>query len=181
MDDSNKKDLLQDSASDNASETHTLSEEHTLSEQCAQAEAQLLYLRADFDNYRRNVQKDRALWSSSAQAMLMLDLLPVVDNFERALKDLAASRVELGAESLGEQESARFQGIELIYRELVAFLNRNGVVQMPPGDLFDPSRQEAVVHIEMAGKAPGSIVDVVQKGYLFKDGVLRPAKVVVAK
>src|SRR3989339_768355 len=69
-------------------------------------EEQLLYLRSDFENYRRNVAKERASWGVSAQSSLLLDLLPIVDNFERALKDLSSYRAADVA------ESARFQGIE---------------------------------------------------------------------
>jgi len=138
-------------------------------------EEQLLYLRSDFENYRRNVAKERASWGVSAQSSLLLDLLPIVDNFERALKDLSSYRAADVA------ESARFQGIELIYRDLLAFLLRNQVRAMEETAVFDPARHEAIARIPAPDKTSGTVVEVVEKGYLFKDTVLRYAKVVVAQ
>jgi len=138
-------------------------------------EEQLLYLRSDFENYRRNVTKERASWGITAQSSLLLEFLPIVDNFERALKDLSSYRVT------DASESARFQGIELIYRDLLALLTRNQVKAMEETVIFDPAQHEAIARIPVPDKASGTIVEVVEKGYLFKDTVLRHAKVVVAQ
>ncbi|KKT23491.1 MAG: Protein GrpE [candidate division TM6 bacterium GW2011_GWF2_43_87] len=175
MDDINKNGVPFNGEQDNRASEVTGEVAAVPCPQCARSEEQLLYMKADFENYRRNVSRDRALWSQNAQSVLMLDLLPIVDNFERALKDLAL------VQNASEPESARLKGIELIYRELITFLNRNGVAEMASLVQFDPSKQEAIARIEMAGKEAGAIVDVVQKGYLYKESVLRPAKVVVAK
>lgn len=152
----------------NAEENARINEKNRLEEQ-------LLYLRSDFENYRRNVLKERASWGISAQASLLLELLPVVDNFERALKDIAQYSATVPS------EQARFQGIDLIYREFLSFLARNNVKAMEETTLFDPSKHEAIARVPATEKESGTIIDVVEKGYLFKDTVLRHAKVVVAQ
>lgn len=142
--------------------------------QLANAEERIKYLYADFENFRRNTEKERSIWVSSAQARVLTDLLTVVDNFERAIS-------ELGGAVLTESERVRLHGFELIYKELGAVLNRYGVTEIPVNIPFDPEKHEALVQIDVSDKTTGQIVAVLQKGYLFKDTVLRPAKVSVAK
>lgn len=142
--------------------------------QLAKAEERIKYLYADFENFRRNTEKERAIWVSSAQARVFTDLLTVVDNFERAIDDLSGAL-------LTEPERARLQGFELIYKELAAVLGRYGVAEIPVNIPFDPEKHEALVRVEGSDMASGQIVAVLQKGYLVKDTVLRPAKVSVAK
>lgn len=143
-------------------------------EQLAKVQTQLIYLKADFENFRRNVEKERLSWIASAQGRVLTDLLCVLDNMERALKDLAAG-------ALSAQETVRFQGVELIYRELLALLKRYEVTEIPTDGLFDPVLHEALAQIDGENKKAGSIVEVVQRGYRQRDTVLRPAKVIVAR
>lgn len=138
------------------------------------SEERVRYLLADFENFRRNTEKDRLLWAQSAQSRIFSDLLPVVDNFERAIEELKKG-------NLSEGERTRFQGFELIYRELLNMLSRSGVVEVPVEGPFNPNYHEALVQVDAEGKASGEIVAVLQKGYLFKETVLRPAKVSVAR
>lgn len=143
-------------------------------DQLTKVQTQLAYLRADFENYRRNIEKERALWMANAQGRVLTDLLVIVDNVERALKDLEAG-------NLSEQEVARFKGVELIYRELLALLKRYEVTEIVAEGSFDPALHEALAQIEGAGKSAGTIVEVVQRGYCQRGAVLRPAKVIVAR
>lgn len=138
------------------------------------SEERVRYLLADFENFRRNTEKERVLWVQSAQARIFTDLLSVIDNFERAIEELKKGTIT-------ETERARFQGFELIYRELLNILSRYGVLEISIDGPFNPNYHEALVQVDAEGKASGEIVSVLQKGYVLKETVLRPAKVTVAR
>jgi molecular chaperone GrpE len=124
---------------------------------------------ADFENYRKRAAKEAAAAGQRAKSGLVRELLPVVDNLERAL----ASAQE------GEQHLA--EGVRLLHSELIAVLERNGVEQFDPsGDRFDPSEHEALSMREQDGAESGVVLDVVEKGYRVNGTVLRPARVVVS-
>lgn len=130
---------------------------------------QLLRRRADFDNYRKRVERDRQEMSTEAVARLLGDLVPSLDNLDRAL--------ETGAE-----EKALREGVELIRRDLVSLLEGQGVkVEDPTGQPFDPLRHQALSYDAAPGFRDGTVVSVLRKGYSFRDRLLRPALVVVAK
>lgn len=148
-------------------------------EQVAEAERRVLYARADFENYRRNVERDRALWITQAQAAVFKDLISVIDNFERALADIKKSGELAG--DLQAADAARFQGFELMYRELVKLLATFNVTEVPTEGQFNPQFHEALMRVADSGKESGTIVAVLQKGYQIKDIVLRPAQVSVAE
>jgi molecular chaperone GrpE len=122
---------------------------------------------ADFENYRKRAAKEAAAAGERAKSGLIRELLPIVDNLERAL----ASAEE------GEQHLA--EGVRLVHAELIAVLERNGVEQFDPaGDKFDPTEHEAL-SVRPHGES-GVVVDVVEKGYRANGTVLRPARVVVS-
>ena len=122
---------------------------------------------ADFENYRKRAAKEAAAAGERAKSGLIRELLPIVDNLERAL----ASAEE------GEQHLA--EGVRLVHAELIAVLERNGVEQFDPaGDKFDPTEHEAL-SVRPDGES-GVVVDVVEKGYRANGSVLRPARVVVS-
>src|SRR5215211_1380614 len=124
-------------------------------------------VQADFENYRKRVARETAAAGERARSGLVRELLPIVDNLERAL----ASAEE------GEQHLA--EGVRLVHSELIAVLERNGVEQFDPaGDKFDPSEHEAL-SVRADGE-PGLVLDVVEKGYRANGTVLRPARVVVS-
>jgi molecular chaperone GrpE len=124
-------------------------------------------IQADFENYRKRAAREAAAAGERAKSGLVRELLPIVDNLERALAS---------AED-GEQHLA--QGVRLVHAELIAVLERNGVEQFDPaGDKFDPSEHEAL-SVREDGE-PGLVVDVVEKGYRANGTVLRPARVVVS-
>ena len=124
---------------------------------------------ADFENYRKRAAKEAAAAGERARSGLVRELLPVVDNLERAL----ASANE------GEQHLA--EGVRLVHSELIAVLERNGVEQFDPkGESFDPTVHEALSTRSEDGADPGMVLDVIEKGYKANGAVLRPARVVVS-
>ncbi len=124
-------------------------------------------IQADFENYRKRAAREAAAAGERARSGLIRELLPVVDNLERALAS---------AED-GEQHLA--EGVRLVHSELIAVLERNGIEQFDPaGDKFDPTEHEAL-SVRNDGE-PGVVLDVVEKGYRSNGTVLRPARVVVS-
>lgn len=129
----------------------------------------LLRRRADFENYRRRVERDRSAAAEEALGEVFRDLLGTVDNLERALS------------ASGGDEELR-EGVELTYRELVGFLESHGVLAHDPvGERFDPARQQALLHEPVSGLGEGEVAEVFRKGYSFGERLLRPALVKVAK
>jgi molecular chaperone GrpE len=130
---------------------------------------QLLRRRAELLNYRKRVERDREHAWHDAVAQVLTGLIPTLDNLERALASSGT-------------ESALREGVELIRRDLVAFLGSHGVtVDDPIGQVFDPSRHQALSYEPVDGAEDGHIVEVFSKGYALKDRLLRPALVKVAK
>jgi molecular chaperone GrpE len=124
---------------------------------------------ADFENYRKRAATAAAAAGERARSGLVRELLPVVDNLERALASAAD----------GEQHLA--EGVRLVHSELIAVLERNGVQQFDPvGERFDPTEHEALSTRGQDGAEPGVVLDVVEKGYRTNGTVLRPARVVVS-
>jgi molecular chaperone GrpE len=141
----------------------------TLRHKCAELNNQLLRRRADFENYRRRVERERALVAVDAEAALLKELLPTIDNMERAVESAT-------------EESPLRDGLALIYRELIALFSRLGVVvRNPSGQPFDPETDEALVHDYAPGIPAGHVAEVLRKGYSYQDRLLRPAWVKVAK
>ncbi len=130
----------------------------------------LLRKAADFDNLKRRAEKDKAEYFLFALAEAFADILSVVDNFERALQHRG--------DASGDDFHA---GIDMIARQLADTLKKYGVVEVPALGLpFDPNVHEAVVREETETAAPGTVLEVLQKGYLLHDRLLRPARVKVA-
>jgi molecular chaperone GrpE len=129
---------------------------------------------ADFENLRRRTYKEQeqALWR--AQADIIAPLLAVIDNFDRALDDIAKRTTQ-------EESQSTLSGMALIRKELASLCERAGVQEMVPTEHFDPSQHEALASIDSSTHTQGNIVQIFQKGYLLKGQVLRPAKVSVAR
>jgi molecular chaperone GrpE len=159
-------------------------EEEALAEEGARAEADvaklagdlddlkqtLLRRQADFDNYRKRIEKERFEDSKRATARVVESLIPTVDSFEHAL---AAHRE-------AEYETYR-KGFELIYKQMLENLAKLGVERIDPlGKQFDPHQHQAVDRAESADAEDGTVLQVFQAGYLYNGRVLRPAMVRVA-
>jgi molecular chaperone GrpE len=123
---------------------------------------------ADFENYRKRAAREAAAAGQRAKAGLVRELLPVVDNLERALAS-------------APEGDPLLEGVRLVHADLVAALEREGVESFDPsGDEFDPSLHEALSTRPADGAGSGLVVDVVEKGYRLNDSVLRPARVIVS-
>jgi molecular chaperone GrpE len=128
----------------------------------------LLRRRAEFENYRRRVERDRGSAAAEAEAAILRPLLDTVDNLERAL---AAGGVDSGLR----------EGVLLTLRELLALLESLGVTAVASiGERFDPALHQAILHEPAAGFEAGTVAEVYRKGYAYKDRLLRPALVKVA-
>ena len=126
-------------------------------------------LKADFDNYRRRSERDRQALATSSTRELVADLLPVMDNLERAVAALPADDAGLAA------------GVDMVRAQLAGVLSGRGVAEIEAlGAPFDPQVHEAVLSQPSDEHEAGTVMAVVQKGYRQADAVLRPARVVVA-
>jgi molecular chaperone GrpE len=133
------------------------------------------YLLADFENHRRREATERAsrLWAT--QAVILTDLLPLVDDFERALHPSTPPSTGSGLKAMSEAGV----GFELIYKNLLKLLEKYGVTEVTQNQVFDPNVHEVLLQVSQEGKQPGDIVAVLRKGYMLKGQVLRPAQVSV--
>ena len=124
---------------------------------------------AEFENFKKRTEREKSEYFRFALADFFRDLLPVLDNFERALGHAPAA---------GDDEYR--QGIELIYRQFADALKKRGLTEVPTDGAFDPNVHEAVAREETADAEPNAILAVLQKGYFLNDRLLRPAFVKVA-
>jgi molecular chaperone GrpE len=129
-----------------------------------------LRLAADFDNYRKRVAREHAELTSRANERLLNELLPVLDDLERAL------------EAAAEHEEAKLEeGVQLVHRSLAGLLQRHGLTEIDTAGPFDPHVHEALLAQPAEGAEEGSVLQVLQKGYRLGDKVIRPARVIVAE
>ena len=123
---------------------------------------------ADLENFRKRAARERDSYVTFANERLVAELLPILDDLERALQAAA-----------GHEEARLEEGVELVHRELAALLQRHGVKAIETGGMFDPHVHEALVS-QPSEADEGSVLDVIQKGYTIGDRVVRPARVIVA-
>jgi molecular chaperone GrpE len=142
-----------------------------LKRQLEDKQDRLLRALAETENLRRRAQRDREDYVKYANETVLRDLIPVLDNFDRAL---AAAR------TAGESGTV-VSGVELIQRELLRVLEKAGLSRYSAvGERFDPTRHEAIARVASAGSAPDTVVHETAAGYLLNGRVLRPAMVAVA-
>jgi molecular chaperone GrpE len=135
--------------------------------------AELLRAKADLDNFQKRVRRERQGWEAGAVRDFIRELLPVLDNFERALGSASGD---------GTDPTGLLQGVRIIYQMLQKTLSDHGVVEIEALDKpFDPDFHHAVAEIEVSDRETGEIVAVEQKGYVHGDVVVRPSLVRVAK
>ena len=133
-------------------------------------ENKYLRLHADFENYKRRALLDQQALTTYRAQSLVTDLLPVLDNFERALQ----------VETTDEQTASLKQGMEMVYRQLVEAVKKEGVEEIPAlGEQFDPNFHQAVMQESDASKPSNEVLQEFQKGYKLKDRVIRPSMVKV--
>ena len=130
-----------------------------------------LRVQADFDNFRRRTLKEKEELAQYATSKLVTELLPVMDNFERALATAPAN----------PEFEAFTKGVNMIFRQLEGVLKNEGLTAMESvGQPFNPEYHQAIMQVESEEHEEGIVTEEVQKGYLLKDKVLRPAMVKVS-
>ncbi|WP_452221935.1 nucleotide exchange factor GrpE [Lacinutrix salivirga] len=159
----------------NAEETATveLSKEELLEEQLKVEKDKFLRLFAEFENYKKRTSRERLDLIETAGESVMLNILPVLDDFERALSHIEDDK---------EAEELR-KGVLLIYNKLIKSLEQKGLKEMDSkGKPFDPDFHQALTEIPAPNKdLKGKVVEVIEKGYFIGSKILRHAKVVVGK
>jgi len=142
-----------------------------LKEQVEEQQQRFLRAQADFDNFRRRTMKEKEELGQYASMKLIEQLLPVVDNFERAI---AATGANKDFDSLAK-------GVEMIFKQLAQVLEQEGLKPMATvGEAFNPDFHQAIMQVESDEYEEGIVVEEVQKGYIMKEKVLRPAMVKVS-
>ena len=143
---------------------------HSTAEPAHAPDDSYLRLAADFDNYRKRVAREQVEWTSRANERLLNELLPVLDDLERAL------------EAAAEHEEAKLEeGVRLVHRSLLGLVERHGLSEIETEGAFDPHVHEALLAQPGDGAEEGAVLQVLQKGYRLGDKVLRPARVIVAE
>ncbi|MBN1767166.1 MAG: nucleotide exchange factor GrpE [Prolixibacteraceae bacterium] len=139
----------------------------------AQKNDQFLRLQAEFDNYRKRTLKEKMELTKTAGESLLVNILPLMDDFERALQSMNET----------DKENPIKQGLDLIYKRFSDFLKQNGVNEIKArGEVFDTDLHEAITKIPAPEEdLKGKIVDVIQKGYTLNEKVIRYAKVVIGE
>lgn len=156
-----------ESGSDDAAAAKLADLERQLEEQ----QQRTLRVQADFDNFRRRTQKEKEELAQYASMKLMEQLIPVLDNFERAIS---------ASQGTGDFE-ALSKGVDMIFRQIGGVLEQEGLKPMDTvGQPFNPEFHQAVMQVESDEHEAGTIVEELQKGYMMKDKVIRPAMVKVS-
>jgi molecular chaperone GrpE len=136
----------------------------------AESEDRYLRLRADFDNFRRRVQLDREASEKYKAQALITNLLPAIDNFERAMQITPDN----------EQTKQLLQGVEMVYKSIQEALKQEGIeIIESVGKEFDPYQHQAIMQVEDENFDSNIVVEEFQKGYILKDRVIRPSMVKV--
>lgn len=141
--------------------------EKELQDKIAELTHDLQRVQADFENYRKRMEREREEYAKAANRGMVAQLLPILDNFQLAL--------------LHKQHEEFTKAVEMVYAEMYSILEDSGLQQMEAlGKPFDPYVHEALLQ-EESGQEPGTVLEELQKGYLFQGQVLRHAKVKIAK
>ena len=137
--------------------------------------------KADFENFRKRSAREAAAAQERGVAKLARELLPAVDNLDRALAAIGAAATDAGGELAANGDGTLASGIKLVHADVIAALGRVGIQPFSPeGEPFDPVYHEAVAQQPIPGAEPGTVVEVYQRGYRIGESVLRPARVLVA-
>ncbi|APY00868.1 molecular chaperone GrpE [Lacinutrix venerupis] len=165
---------IEDTTTQETAEVEELSVEDKLKEELGQEKDKFLRLFAEFENYKKRTSKERIELFKTASKDVMVSMLPVLDDFERALMHIEDDK---------EAEELR-KGVVLIYQKLLTTLNQKGLAAMEVknGDVFDSEIHQAITQVPAPSEdLKGKIIDVVEKGYLLGETVIRFPKVVIGQ
>ena len=174
---------------DQAETDHERKLEHDLEELATKAEKADEYLelaqrtKADFENYRRRATRETAAAQERGIAKLAKELLPAVDNLDRALEAARTAGVAASTDGAAQDNGTAtlVSGMKLVHEDVIAALARAGIERFSPeGERFDPQLHEAIAQQPVEGAESGTVVEVYQRGYRLGEFVIRPARVVVA-
>lgn len=167
-----EQDEVNEATADTTDNDQKIDSESTLEEKYNELNDKFLRLYAEFDNYRRRTSKEKADIIANANEKLLLDLIPTLDDFERAIEN-----------NKGVNDPTVLKdGFELIYNKLRSTLEAKGLKQMnAKGETFDSDLHEAIANIPGEENQKGKVIDDVEKGYHLHDKVIRFAKVVVGQ
>lgn len=157
----------------NLEENHSeLSEIDTLKQEIQKEKDQYIRLYAEFDNFKKRTAKERFDIFRTANSEVIISLLPVLDDFERAMKEIEKS-----------EDNELYKGVLLIQNKLIETLRAKGLkpMEIAIGEDFDSDKMEAVTQIPAEDEMKGKVVDVLETGYLLNDKIIRFAKVVVGQ
>lgn len=163
LEDGKKEELQQDKTAIDAQEEKVPSE-------LDETRDRLLRLAAEFDNYKKRVAKENEELKNLSKAELVKKIIPVLDEFELAIDAMSESK----------NDEHLVKGMELIYSNLVSALKNEGLSVIETQGVYDPYKHDIIMTRE-SEKKPGTIIDVVRKGYQFNSLLLRPSSVIVAK
>ncbi|MDQ0430002.1 molecular chaperone GrpE [Planomicrobium stackebrandtii] len=153
-----------------AEEPEPVDEAEELRQQLEAEQNKYLRLLADYDNFKRRTQKDKEIANKFRSQSLLADLLPVLDNFERALS----------LKTNSEESASLLKGVEMVQKSLTEAVSREGLEEIKAvGEPFDPNFHQAVMQEKDDSAEPGTVLQELQKGYILKGRVLRPAMVKV--
>ncbi|MGB0977034.1 MAG: nucleotide exchange factor GrpE [Prolixibacteraceae bacterium] len=170
-----QEEVVEENTQSEAEETKAeeTSPEEVLEQQLQEQKDKYIRLSAEFDNYRRRTLKEKMELTKSAGEGVIVGILPVIDDIERAIAAMGTS----------EEASSIKEGVDLIYSKMKDFLKKNGVSELGNvGDEFNTDLHEALTKIPApAEELKGKVVDVIQKGYTLNEKVIRFAKVVIGE
>ena len=164
------KEITQDEPEQLEEATEEVDELTLAKQQIEEEQDKLIRLRADFENYKRRVQLDKAADYKYRAQSVLTDILPVLDNFERALT----------VDTTSEEAASLVKGVDMVYRTLLEAVKKEGLEPIEAeGVAFDPNFHQAVMQEQDDSKESGIVLQELQKGYKLKDRVLRPSMVKV--
>ncbi len=159
-----------DLSAEQEQEEETVDETEELRKQLEAEQNKYLRLLADYDNFKRRTQIDKDIANKFRSQSLLSDILPVLDNFERALS----------LQTTSEESASLLKGVEMVQKSLIEAVNREGLEEIKAvGEPFDPNFHQAVMQEKDDSAEPGTVLQELQKGYILKGRVLRPAMVKV--
>ncbi|MBQ0786648.1 MAG: nucleotide exchange factor GrpE [Oceanihabitans sp.] len=170
----NKEEVIEEQVEQSTVETQELTVEEQLQAELKQEKDKFLRLFAEFENYKKRTSKERVELFKTASQDVMVSLLPVLDDFERALSHIEDDK---------EAEELR-KGVNLIYQKLLSTLEHKGLAALSirQGDVFNADHHEAITQIPApTDDLKGKIIDVVEKGYKLGEKVIRFPKVVIGQ
>lgn len=169
----NEEEVLKQDNDDTLNEDEQNQEKEELKKKTKELEEltdSYMRLQADFMNYKKRMEKDKVSTIAYANEDLISELLPILDNFERALS------------SVEEEDNSFYEGMKMIYDQMIKVLTKSGLEEIEAlGEKFDPNYHHAAFMEESESDEEGTILEVFQKGYKLKDKVIRPSMVKVAK